>query len=377
LKNLIHYDGSKLGVLMYHFNIRTTPGSNNYHLSKMFGDISLIDRTETLDSAIKVKTTYPIPTTLKSVGDIDDIGMARAVELIDKANAENKTLRVMWSGGIDSTAALCWIMNCGKPINRFEIAYNQYSIDEYPAFYNGVLKNSSIPQVESTRYVLDIPDDIMLVTGEHGDQLFGSTLMKRFNNSSVKPYGYHEYDYEHNIHSMQLPMYPLTQMLFVEASDDNVNGRQRVYEYLKPLIDKAPFKLKTLYDLTWWLNFTLKWQEVAYRMTTSCPDKHNNHFGFFSSEEFQLWAMDEKNHMENKIDWSCSDPWNQSYKKALKEVIYKYTDDHYYRNNKPKVDSLMHHNLNGMCFRYDDGTYDTFKTIITNGVDFKNKYFNI
>lgn len=375
MKNLVHYDGTKLGVLLYHYNIRELHSYNNLHLSAMFGNITLIDRTETLPSAIKVKPTYPLPL-FKTVGTLDNIGMSRAIEIIQRSNNENKTLRVMWSGGLDSTAALCWILNCGVPVNNLEIAYNKYSIDEYPVFYHNVLTRLPVKQVESTRYVLDIPDDVLLVTGEHGDQLFGSTVMKRFNNSRVKPYGYHEYEYEHNIHAMQLPMYPLMQMLFVEGSDDAIRGPERIVEYLQPLINKAPFKLKSIFDLTWWLNFTLKWQEVGYRMTSSCPHKHNNHIGFFSSDDFQLWSMDEKNHIENKIDWSAPDPWNQTYKKALREVIYKYTLDEYYRVTKPKVDSLMHHNLNGMCFRYEDGTFDTFKTIITNGDQYKDMYFN-
>ena len=368
-KRIVHYDTTKYPQFIYHLGINTTVALTHAHLTKVFGDITLIDRTESLPSPINVKIKYPLPE-YKTVSNIDDIGLQRACDLIDYANANNKTIRVMWSGGLDSTCALIWLLNCGKDINKFEVALNQYSIDEYPAFFYSVLQKLPIKIVNTGRYVLDIEDDVMLVTGEHGDQLFGNTVMKRFR-SDVKLFGYDKYYYEHNINAMTLPMYPLFEMLFVEASLD-VNGGPRIKEYLKPLIDRAPFKLKTLFDLTWWINFTMKWQEVGYRMTSTCPKKHDNHFGFFSSNEFQQWSMDEKNHIENKIDWNSVDPWNSTYKKALRNVILHYTGDTHYYSTKPKVDSLMHHNLNGMFLRYEDGTYDTFKDVILNIEDYKN-----
>jgi len=375
MSNIVHYNGSMLGLLMYHWNIKDSDAYNLQHLSKVFGEITLIDRTDTLKNPIKTKITYPMPKEWVTVPDINTIGLYRAKDILEKAKSLNKKIVLMWSGGLDSTAALMWFLATGLPLDNFEVALNQYSIDEYPACYE-FLKRTKLTIVESNRYVLDIPNDTLLVTGEHGDQLFGSTVMKRFNNCKVKPYGYHEYQYEHNIHALNTPMYPLFSMLFVEASCD-INGESRIREYLQPLIDKAPFKLKTLFDLTWWLNFTLKWQEVGYRMTTSCPDKHNSHIGFFSSEDFQLWAMDEKNHIENKINWNDSDPWNTSYKKALRDIIFRLTGDIYYRNTKPKVDSLMHHNLNGMCFRYDTGEIETLKDVIVGLDKTPANYFNL
>lgn len=365
MKHIVHYNGNALGVLMHHLQINRPSAVTFCQLSHLFNRVPLIDRTDTLGNPINIKITYPIPQNLNTVPDINTIGLYRAAEIINTAKTTNKKIKLMWSGGLDSTAALMWFLAVGVDFDNFEVALNKYSIEEYPSCYE-FLKRNKIPIVESTRYILDIPDDTLLITGEHGDQLFGSSpIIKRFNTSRVKPYGYHIHKYDHNILAMITPMYPLFSMLFVESSND-IKGASRVQDYLQPLIDKAPFKLKTVYDLTWWLNFTLKWQDVGYRMTTSCPDKHSNHIGFFSSEDFQLWSMDEKNHLENKIDWAVSDPWNQSYKKALRDVIFKLTGDVYYRDTKPKVDSIMHHNLNDMCFRYDDGTIDTFKDIVLN-----------
>lgn len=375
MKRVVHYNSQNIPDILYHVYGNKFPlhVTNMLHLISVF-KISLIDRTETIKPLFDTKITTPIPN-FYDVGHINSVGLDRANEIILRAKRESKKIRLLWSGGLDSTTALFWFLASGHDLKDiFEIGLNQHSIDEYPSCYDFISRNN-IPTVTVGKYLLDIPDDTLIVTGEHGDQLFGSTLFKRFNNR-VPIYGYDKYNYVHNIKAMTLPAYPLFGNIFVECSGD-INGAKRVEEYLQPLINKCPFNLTSVYDISWWLNFTMKWQDVYYRMTTSCPSKTNSHIPFFSSDDFQRWAMTEKNHKENKIDWSVDDPWNTSYKKALREVIHHYTGDTYYRETKPKVDSIMHHNLVGMSLRYDDGSYDTFKDVIT-GIDrYKETLFNV
>ena len=374
MKKIIHYNSHSIGDIIYHIFGNNTPEhvTNLNHLIEVF-KISLIDRTETIRPYFDIKITDRIPS-FEDVGHINYVGLSRADEIIRKAKAESKKIRLMWSGGLDSTTAFFWFLASGHDLKDiFEVGLNQHSIDEYPQCYE-YIKQNNIPTVTVSKYLLDIPEDTLIVTGEHGDQLFGSTLFKRFN-IKVPIYGYHEYKYTHDIRAMTLPAYPLFGNIFIECSGD-ITGGERIEKYLQPLMEKCPFKLKTVYDISWWLNFTMKWQDVQYRMTTSCPTKEHNHIPFFSSVDFQRWAMTEKNHLENKIVWDSSNPWS-TYKKALREVIQHYTGDVYYSNNKPKVDSIMHHNLNGMCLRYDDGSIDTFKDVVTNIDYYRETLFNV
>ena len=90
-----------------------------------------------------------------------------------------------------------------------------------------------------------------------------------------------------------------------------------------------------IFDLYWWLNFSLKWQDVDSRMIftyTTCP-KWQSTLSFYNTEYFQKWSI--VNH-----DIKHNGTW-ETYKQPAKDYINKYVKDESYRKNKTKEASLI------------------------------------
>ena len=169
----------------------------------------------------------------------------------------------------------------------------------------------------------------MFVGGEHNDQLFGSDMMgkliARFGDSVI-----------HQPYSRDTFFTFFNEKLDDEAS---TNFYLDMFERLK---DAAPVNIATSQDYLWWINFSLKWQSVFMRMLTCVSSRnisrinadyiatHYNHF--YGTEDFQLWSM-------NNLDKKIKDTW-KTYKWICKDIIYDYTKDADYRDNKIKVGSL-------------------------------------
>jgi hypothetical protein len=201
-----------------------------------------------------------------------------------------------WSGGIDSTTLVASILEVASPEDRkrLVIVLSHHSVLENPGYFE--------------RYLLDLPrfniltdlssrlvqEDSVLVTGELGDQIFGSDFL--MNLDFKKSY---------------------------EETVPALIGR-RVFERLRPIVAEAPFPLRTTHDFFWWFNFTQKWQFVKYRAyehTTwdlrAAYGKHLLHF--FDTVDFQLWSL--QNHdLKHRGDWS-------TYKAAAKDFLCELTND--------------------------------------------------
>ena len=93
----------------------------------------LVDRTGTIDFKLKVKSLYPIP-----VRDPDfnmtlrQVMMQRAEQILSDHSGE---IDVLWSGGIDTTAAVVALLQVPGARERIRIRYCQRSVAEYPGFF--------------------------------------------------------------------------------------------------------------------------------------------------------------------------------------------------------------------------------------------------
>ena len=172
-------------------------------------------------------------------------------------------------------------------------------------------------------------DDYLFLSGENADQLFGSQVNAWFtlNNS---------------IESLFNPIVDMEENL-LEFFCDRLRPESR--KYAKPLFDlfcnsvsKAPIELNSVYRFFWWINFTMKWQNVyarvfPYAINTQGIKPEENFTTFFSDKEFQLWSM-------NNLDKFAGDI--TSYGKMVpKQYILDVNGDKSYLK-KPKVGSLTH-----------------------------------
>ena len=138
-----------------------------------------------------------------------------------------------------------------------------------------------------------------LVTGELGDQLFGSDLMFR---NTWRP-------------NLLKPFVDVMPQPFLDA--------------IAVQLDKAPIAIKDTAELLWWSNFSLKYQFVQYRMYSQGLDPRSNTYHFFGHADFDRWAI--TNRTINKRWITQAD---QNYKQVAKDYIYAQFKDPDYRDKR-------------------------------------------
>ncbi|GAA3519285.1 hypothetical protein GCM10022393_36820 [Aquimarina addita] len=290
-----------------------------YLKSCAFFGATLIDRTATLDAGINFNILDKIPQKLNKRQTFTQICEDRARRII---NSTEGKIKVLWSGGIDSTVALIALIKELRYINRIDrlnILLSKESIIEYPTFFNDIIDNKLNFELIKTSIFDHIQSNETIVTGEHGDQLFGSDKLKYpiITGDAFMPYE----DILEFIISRKLGTDKFT---------------QQIIEFIDPVIKQSPVKILSLYDYLWWLNFSLKWQTVSMRLIHGLERTHNdlekNVFHFFKSNDFQIWSL--QNH-SSKI----KKEWN-SYKYIAKEFIYEFHMDKFYLQKKEKEQSL-------------------------------------
>lgn len=287
-----------------------------------FFSAPLIDRTETLDAGIEFEVIDRLKDFAVSAKSFSEICGERAKFICEKSFAKNRKIQILWSGGIDSTLALVSIikeLEQHDDCKRLEILLSKDSITEYPTFFRDVIE-------KKLNYILFEPPiydyldaEKIIVTGEHGDQLFGSDKVQHFiiTNQAFRPF------------EEILPIVIARKLGSAKSVD-------QIISYLMPQIEKSPVKIETLFDFLWWMNFSLKWQHVSLRMFYEEGNEKflldENFLHFFSAKDFQNWSI--SNH-ESKIKQT----W-KSYKYVAKECIFDFHKDENYLLNKEKEQSL-------------------------------------
>ncbi len=289
------------------------------HTCKFFG-ATLIDRTETLETGIPFQVLDPTDSLSKTDLTFAAICQQRAIEIIHATATQ--TIRVLWSGGIDSTVALIALikeLRAQDQLHRLKVLLSQESIQEFPSFFHQEIEHKLPFDLITTTIYDHIRDDEVSVTGEHGDQLFGSDKLKYAvqTGEAYRPY------------ADVLPY-------FISRKLGTEKHTQAIIDYIQPQLAHSPVKLNTYYDYLWWMNFSLKWQNVSLRLVyglDKSPDVlGKTFFHFFRSPDFQNWSISNHN---KKIQRE----WN-SYKHVAKQYIHDFHPNKDYLIHKEKEPSL-------------------------------------
>ena len=220
--------------------------------------------------------------------ELDAAMMERARSLWEEADGASPAaeIRVMWSGGIDSTAALVSLLRAAseggeaaarRRLERLVIVLDDDSRAEYPRFYRESIAGRLREEPRDGRSVSAIGGggSGLIVTGELGDQLFGSDMCARaFAGGrdgveecsrpgaapTERPNAAH-----HFAAGLAAPwretMLPALGELGLLPGGDATAWE----EWIAPQLVKAPFPIVTTHDILWWLNFSCKWQIVTLR----------------------------------------------------------------------------------------------------------------
>ncbi len=296
----------------------------DYVLTCRFLGCGIIDRTCTLDQGFDYAVLDPIPKPSQYLSTaFAELCDSVAMEIVSDALKRDKIIQVLWSGGIDSTASLIAIMKAAEKIeqrNRIRILLSIDSIHEYTYFYQNYITGNYQTKPISPPISRFLVPEFINVTGEHGDQLFGSYLLKQYVQGGSAHINYQD-------------VLPLVLMQHFGGT----KKVERVMRYLEPQIAAAPVPIRTLFDCMWWLNYSLKWQQVTLRLPVFREEEVRESYEsirhFYRDERFQVWSL------ANPSIRSTPPVW-ELYKETAKQYIFAFTGDIDYYRNKTKELSL-------------------------------------
>jgi hypothetical protein len=321
-------------------------------LAKAFG-CGAIDRTKTLDLGFDYRVIDPLPSRLDDSRSFSQLCDESAANILAEAMENSRQIRVFWSGGIDSTVALVALMRGATARDRsgmIEVLVSTESVKEYPYFFKHHVDSKYTTTLVKPPLSQFLDPQKLNVTGEMGDQLFGSYLLREFVDAGIAHISYQDI----------LP-FVLTKKL------GKPKFAEQLMRYLHPQILRCPVRLETLFDYYWWINFSLKWQQVALRLQVFRQeqirevDAVTRHF--FRGHEFQNWAL---NHPEDRgtvTDW-------RAYKRVGKKYIHDFTGDDDYLAQKTKEPSLK-------MVMFNAGRRDTLRSLVYMDEKFRAKFRHV
>lgn len=313
--------------LVHIFNISQRPLARAVHA--LATEIMPVSRLKHKSDIIKIKSICEIPKVPHNFDkDFNQVALDRAI-FIWKKHIALGVVSVLWSGGIDSTVAVAALLMTVPQGHILNIYCNLNSILENKEFYTHLLKLKNVRLLNSS--LLPENEKFEIVTGDLGDQIFGSELLYRIT---------HLFGFD----QLMSPYQNIIPRLFLSRCGNDF-GPQLYQRYL-PIIDESPIQIKSAFDFIWWWNFTQKWQGVKFRKRCFLHPNHEP-VHFFDSDEFQLWSLFAH---DKKIDKKI-----ETYKQIGKDFIYSYDRNEIYRQSKKKLGSPYGSKLFNFGF-YEDGT---------------------
>jgi hypothetical protein len=236
---------------------------------------------------------------------VEQLFYQRAQQIIDIAGT--KKIIIAWSGGIDSTSVLIEFLKLA-PKAQLAVLMNKYSIEEYPEFYAKYIKDQiEVIDIMKQSILRECVKDGVIVTASTFDQTFG----------------------DETIHHPDLLSTRLD--AFLQPLDKSTQ------EYYSKSIQACPVKLTNVKEFFWWMYYTICYQnyETVWLAAEDSLIAEQNIFHFPSNQDWNDYSVSTP--MEIKF------PGNdyRNYKIALKNHIYEFNKDQYYRTYKIKYTSII------------------------------------
>ena len=317
--------------------------------------------------------------------ELERILLARAEELWQTV-AAGGDVYLCWSGGIDSTAALVALLRtAGNRKSRLVVVLDDDTIVENPQFYNTHVRDKLRCEQRGGRALSDIATAGLTVTGELGDQIFGSALCEAAFAEAIDDDGdggdddddkdNRGGDQQRCADACFLPspdgtpglarpwqntlLPALAHLDLLGEPSPGESPEESFLSWIAPFFDAAPFPLVSTFDALWWLNFAGKYQNVSLRsvhdggsqrapwldlratgLPTSAAPCTASILGtlahFYDDAALDLWACVPEFHASKFGDFAS---W-KSYKEPLKHFIHGFDQNDSYYRSKTKVGSL-------------------------------------
>ena len=225
-------------------------------------------------------------------------------------NSWDQQIFLKYSGGTDSSAALLAMMRSwsSSDLQKLNIVMTANSVEEFPELWPEIKERFEGRIFDALEKAKVFHDRGIVVTGEAGDQLFGSSVLKSISNN----FGME------SIHAKWIDVMP---KMYLNMFDGNKEQTTSFVQRYNRTIAKCPFPIVSVFDWVWWFNYTNKVQHVLLRDLAFEPETAKTylekHKSFYYTLDFLKWSLD--NH-DKKIRTGYG-----SYKYTSKNFIEKYT----------------------------------------------------
>lgn len=310
-------------------------------LFKVFNhNISFVDRTGTIVPPIRTCTLEQVKLPQANPGfnmSFDECAVSRATDIFKHHQEIQKPIRLSWSGGIDSSAALMGFIEAvgmKQAVESIEISMSAEGITENPYLWEKVIRPNNFKVVNSLLVSNELDDSRILVNGEGGDQVQGVDLYRAL----IKLLG---------PTAMVMPWNEELITRFIKFRSPGLTDSE--YELLSDrlitLVKAAPIEITSLGDFWWWINFASKWASTFYRLLSRAPAGtteefvNNYFFPFYNSKNFQWWSM-YKREEKHKGDWD-------TYKWKAKEFVATTSNcpDYVLKHRQGSLSSVLSHTV--------------------------------
>lgn len=316
------------------------------------------DRTGVLNRFGIYRTT-PVPkwdlTVTGTQRNIEDIINERARYLI---NNIDRSITVLWSGGVDSTLVMCALISNGIPRDKLKVYCTRDSVEEAPNFMEWVRSNGYEIHPKSAGYVRRDFDrnhgDSFILSGDGADQLFGSV------------YGLRS-AFLHNMNWIA------AWKLCFSTQISKTLPKNKTFDFLQEWMNEYSGRnIETFGEFLWWINFALKYDAITEHFRLEFEGKYDSHQdSFFDTREFQQWSVNNFPSIRKHNQWLS----HKYYKKPFKDYIYSVWHDSDYRDHKGKRGSwnfhYFHNTMIGKLIVHDN---EGFKVLNYDGYDRDTQY---
>ena len=266
-------------------------------LFKLIGfGVSFVDRTGCIKTPVDTITLpeFAIPEYDANFNlNYNDCCLTRARELATLQERIDCPIRIMYSGGIDSSLILSsFIQSIGlsNSAKRIEIVMNYDSVHENPWMWEKFIR-PNFKVINSDLHGSFWNQDYILVGGEGNDQLLGTDIYMDI----VAKYGDGILD---KMYTEDLIRDYFVRRGLTETEQDLWIGLFR--EQSK----HCPTPINTIAEYWWWINFSCKWASVYHRMMFYVQDSSNisskylsmYYQQFFNTNYFQQWSLKDRDH---------------------------------------------------------------------------------
>jgi hypothetical protein len=289
-----------------------------------------------------VMTTIP-DLSIKNFSELSTVTDKRANEFLWKSKSYN-SVRLFYSGGIDSTLILCSIIKNWSKDDREKLIVvgNKFSIQENEYMYNNFIKDK-IKTENFDDYItgkIGFSKDCLYTSGDGGDNI-GSAIIDEFDtlypNKHMSCWKQNKdiilnYFCTESIINFGVPF-----LVY-----DRRTHAEKCFEWISNSIEHSRLDIVSIYDFFWWINFNFGLTiDTAYTLwsyfklpqdSAASQTWKDNIFPWFTNIDYQYWSLSTIGSTEKML--------KHNNKYSFKKYIFEVDGNESYFINKGKESSM-------------------------------------